>query len=190
MEHRLVQLSKTISHALRHEPWVYELEPDGAGWVPIEALLAALRDERPQWRDVSERDIARIIAESDKRRFELGDGRIRALYGHSLPGRLHKTPAVPPALLFHGTTREAAARLAREGLHPMGRQYVHLSTDQATARQVAGRKRGPAVILTIAAAEAHRHGVAFYEGNEQVWLATGVPPAWIGEPARGSDEPR
>jgi putative RNA 2'-phosphotransferase len=182
MDRDLVRLSKAISRALRHEPWVYELEPDDEGWVPVAALLEALREERPGWRGVSEREIARIIAESDKRRFELAGGRIRALYGHSLPGRLRKEPAPPPAILYHGTTREAAGRILREGLRPMGRQYVHLSTDETTAHQVAARRRGPAVLLTVAAGEAHRHGVAFYLGNEQVWLADAVPPEWISAP--------
>ena len=32
IDHR--ELSKTISHALRHEPWLYELELDDEGWTP------------------------------------------------------------------------------------------------------------------------------------------------------------
>ena len=36
-----VQLSKTVSHALRHEPWLYELELDDDGWVSVEAMLGA-----------------------------------------------------------------------------------------------------------------------------------------------------
>jgi putative RNA 2'-phosphotransferase len=64
----------------------------------------------------------------------------------------------------------------------MGRQYVHLSTDVATARQVAGRKRGAPVILTVWAGEAHRAGVPFYLGNEQVWLADAVPARYLAFP--------
>ncbi|RBH44138.1 RNA 2'-phosphotransferase, partial [Pseudomonas sp. MWU13-2860] len=45
-------LSRTGSHAVRHEPWLYELELDDAGWVPLTALLAALRVERREWRDL------------------------------------------------------------------------------------------------------------------------------------------
>lgn len=32
-------LSKTISHALRHEPWLYELELDNEGWAPTTQLI-------------------------------------------------------------------------------------------------------------------------------------------------------
>jgi putative RNA 2'-phosphotransferase len=181
MEPRLVRLSKTISHALRHAPWLYELEPDAAGWVPLDDLLAALQ-ARAGTRGASAADVAAIVAQADKRRFELRDGAIRALYGHSLPGKLARTPAAPPDLLYHGTTATALPAIRAEGLRPMGRQYVHLSTDVATARQVAGRKRGAPVILTVWAGEAHRAGVPFYLGNEQVWLADAVPARYLAFP--------
>ncbi len=182
MDRDLVRLSRTISHALRHEPWLYELELDDEGWVSVDDLLGALRDARA-WRAVSQADLERIIVESDKRRFELREGQIRALYGHSTPRRLLKTPAPPPPTLFHGTSRGALEAIRREGLRPMARQYVHLSVDEPTALQVARRKRGEPVILVVAAAEAHRQGVLFYQGNELVWLADNIPLAFIGTPA-------
>lgn len=61
----------------------------------------------------------------------------------------------------------------------MNRQYVHLSTDRETARQVARRRPGPHVILTIDAAGAHAQGVRFYRGNEGVWLSDPIPPPYI-----------
>jgi putative RNA 2'-phosphotransferase len=39
-------LSRAVSHALRHEPWLYELKLDEAGWAPIDQLLAALRESQ------------------------------------------------------------------------------------------------------------------------------------------------
>jgi RNA:NAD 2'-phosphotransferase (TPT1/KptA family) len=32
-------LPRKVSHALRHEPWLYELEVDAAGWVCLDQLL-------------------------------------------------------------------------------------------------------------------------------------------------------
>lgn len=49
----LRDVSRVASHALRHEPWLYELELDEAGWVTIEALLTALRAERSAWATLS-----------------------------------------------------------------------------------------------------------------------------------------
>src|SRR5687768_10305732 len=96
-------LSKVVAHALRHQPWVYELELDERGWVDLDSLFASLRRER-RWSDVTTSDLERVVAESDKQRYEIADGRIRARYGHSVPGRIDVTPGVPPEILFHGTT--------------------------------------------------------------------------------------
>jgi hypothetical protein len=73
----LTALSRTMSHALRHEPWLYELELDGEGWTPVEALLAALRGERNDWADLTADDFAEVIATSSKRRHEMAGGRSR-----------------------------------------------------------------------------------------------------------------
>lgn len=173
-------LSKKISHALRHEPWLYELELDDEGWVSVETLLAVLRQERPESADVQEADLNHMIESSNKRRHEIKDGRIRALYGHSVPQKLKKTPSAPPEILLHGTSPETAKIIKEEGIRPMGRQYVHLSVDIETALQV-GRRKGPTpVILKVEAGKAHKAGIAFYEGNEIVWLADFVPPEYIG----------
>lgn len=43
MQAGLSELSRVVSHALRHEPWLYELELDDAGWVSVDELLTAAR---------------------------------------------------------------------------------------------------------------------------------------------------
>ncbi len=172
------RLSKTVSHALRHQPWLYELEPDAEGWVPVEDLLAALR-QRKAWRNLGAADIAAMVEGSDKRRYEMRDGRIRALYGHSIPGKLSREPARPPNMLYHGTAPAAARSILAEGLRPMGRQYVHLSVDRAMALQVGRRKSPHPTILAVSAAAAADHGVPFYRGNDLVWLADAIPAEYI-----------
>ena len=107
------------------------------------------------------------------------NGKIRAIYGHSAPDRVVKQAAVPPSLLYHGTDSDAADKILSEGLKPMTRQYVHLSLDQHTAREVGARKDSHPVILQVRAADASRSGVAFYEGNELVWLADYIPAVFI-----------
>jgi putative RNA 2'-phosphotransferase len=173
------ELSRLVSHALRHEPWAYELELDAAGWVPVGALLGAIREVGPAWEHVGRNDLALMVASSSKRRHELDGDRIRALYGHSVPGRIVKAEAVPPAVLFHGTSPRAWETIRTEGLMPMGRQYVHLSTDLAAAAQVGRRKAGMLVLLGIRAGEASAQGVRFWQGNEMVWLTDAVPAGFI-----------
>jgi len=175
----LTALSRAVSHALRHEPWLYELELDDGGWVPVGELLVALRIEKPEWSMLSETDLAEMISRSEKKRHELHDGRIRALYGHSMPNKLLRQRADPPAFLYHGTSSEVAVLIRNDGLRPMGRQYVHLSTDRAMAQQVGGRKSQTPTILVVNAAMAHAGGVAFYRGNDLVWLADFVPSMFI-----------
>jgi putative RNA 2'-phosphotransferase len=179
MDGNLIRLSKTISHALRHKPAEYGLKLDTEGWVEIEDLLTALRKRRSAWQYVSLADIMTIIAESEKQRFELRDDRIRAFYGHSTDEKIERQPVIPPDSLYHGTTTQAATTIRKEGLRPMRRQYVHLSTDMKTARSVALRHTGQPVILHIDARKAYEQGIHFYSGNEDIWLADPIPPEFI-----------
>lgn len=175
-----VDLSRAVSRALRHEPWLYELELDDEGWVPVDQLLAALREKGGEWEAVDRAALERMLASATKRRHEFDGGRIRALYGHSLPGCIQKRPEVPPARLFHGTAQEPWAAIAVDGLLPMQRQFVHLSVDRETAMSVGRRKSTSPVVLVINAAAAASAGTTFHEGNEFVWLAASIPARFIG----------
>lgn len=175
------ELSRAISHALRHEPWLYELELDAEGWADLEQLLLALRQKGGAWAELRRQHIEEMIEKSEKKRHELRGGRIRASYGHSVPGRLQRDRQVPPAELFHGTAHDTAGIILRDGLLPMGRQFVHFSVDRETAVAVGRRKARSPALLIVAAEDAHRHGVAFYRSNEKVWLADEVPAEFIEE---------
>lgn len=124
--------------------------------------------------------LQQMIAHSDKKRHELENGKIRAAYGHSIAGRIHKEPAVPPNSLYHGTSPDVLINIQKNGLLPMHRQYVHLSADKATARSVGLRKHNRPILLEIKAKDAMEKGaVAFYRGNEQVWLSDSIPSEFI-----------
>jgi putative RNA 2'-phosphotransferase len=174
-----LELSKTVSHALRHEPWLYELEIDDEGWVSVDSVLDALRGEQLDWSNLLESDLVQMIANSDKRRHEIHEGKIRALYGHTIPGKLRKTPSTPPEFLYHGTSPKTIPSINTSGLLPMARQYIHLSVDTATATRVGKRKAKEPVVLQILAAKADSDGVRFYEGNEKIWLADHIPADYI-----------
>jgi putative RNA 2'-phosphotransferase len=176
------RLSKTVARALRHAPEQFGIELDEQGWTPVQDLLVALRKRRPEWKSLGEADLAAMIEHSTKRRYEMRDGKIRAFYGHSVREKIHETSAKPPEILYHGTTAEAARLILREGLKPMNRQYVHLSTDPATAWQIGQRRAAQPVFLEIRSADAYRAGVRFYPGNEDVWLADSIPPEFIKAP--------
>src|SRR5262245_10018346 len=91
----LSKLSKQISYILRHAPWEYELELDDEGWVAVDQLLNALNSD-PSSTEINRSIIEQMIRASSKQRHELVGDRIRALYGHSIPGKLKRTRSNPP----------------------------------------------------------------------------------------------
>ncbi|HFQ92553.1 MAG TPA: RNA 2'-phosphotransferase [Anaerolineae bacterium] len=175
----LTTLSKKMSRALRHQPEWYGVELDEAGWTATADLLAGLNRRHPWLGEVTEADLRAALARPGKRRFEMRDGRIRALYGHSVPVKIYKERQTPPEILWHGTSPNAAAQILREGLKPMRRQYVHLSSDVETAWQVGRRKAPRPVILRVQARQAFAAGVGFYDGNDTTWLADAIPPMFV-----------
>lgn len=172
------ELSKEISYALRHAPWEYELEMDENGWVEVNQLLEALNRNK-KWKEVKLPDLVSMIEKSEKKRHEIANGKIRAFYGHSIPMHICKEKQQPPSELFHGTARRFLENIKHYGLLPMSRQYVHLSVDVDTAFQVGNRHDDKPVILKIDALKAWNNGIAFYHGNEKVWLADGIPFEYI-----------
>lgn len=177
----LKKLSKLISLILRHRPGSFGLILDKEGWVDVNQLLFQIRRRNPSFMLAQVSDIEKIIETFEKKRFELKKGKIRAYYGHSEAQAVEKEKATPPEVLYQGTNPEALESIRREGLKPMTRQFVHLSTDTETARKTALRKTKTPVILEIAAKKAYDDGVHFFFGNEDVWLANSVPPEYLKE---------
>lgn len=174
-----VSLSKAMSKALRHRPERIgiTLAPDGS--VELSALVAAL-NRRGGWpRQLTEADIMEVVEHGSKQRFAVEEGRIRARYGHSIVLDEAYVPAAPPAVLYHGTSRSRLDSIMAEGLLPMNRQVVHLSTDVETAYQVGRRHGGQTVILQVDAERAAKDGIRFYRGNDSTWLADCVPAAYL-----------
>ena len=172
-------LSKAMSKALRHRPerLGITLAPDGS--VEVATLVVAL-NRRGGWpRRITEDDIMHVVEHGSKVRFAVEAGRIRARYGHSLPRTIAYRSAQPPSILYHGTSEHAAAHIATDGLLPMGRQYVHLSTDVKTAMQVGSRHGGRVVLLRVDATRALGDGIDFYRGNDTTWLCDYLPPEYL-----------
>ena len=158
------------------------MELDEGGFVPVDRLLEAL-ERFSSWPQLKAEHLEEVIRFSDKARYEIREGKIRAMYGHTVPVRLRYEPVEPPEFLWHGTSRRVEPRIRRDGLRPMDRQYVHLSVDPTSARQVGLRQDRFPVVLQIRAAEAAKAGLKFYRGNDAVWMADGVPPEFIGPPS-------
>lgn len=185
-ETRLTKLSKFLALILRHQPERFALELDGAGWASFSEVMEILQG-LPNFRWATRADVMEVVegGTDGKQRFQVEEGRIRARYGHSLDTPIHYEPCAPPPRLYHGTSPQALESIQREGLKPMGRQYVHLSTDPRTAVQVGDRHARQPVVITVYASEAQAAGSAFYRASDTVYLTRHVPPKflnWEGRP--------
>ena len=174
-----IKLSKIVSHALRHEPHLYNLNLDNEGWVEIDILIKCLIKKDPVWSTLSRKDLENMIAFSKKKRHEIKEGKIRALYGHSLETKIVYQEVMPPDFLFHGTSPKSYNMIMKSGLKPMGRQYVHLSEDIETAFKVGLRKSKSPIILKVAAQKAYANGIKFYQGGEKIFLSDRIPINYI-----------
>ena len=174
-----IKLSKEVSYALRHAPWEYELEMDDDGFVLIDQLLNSINESKSYDRPITKEDLQYIINNSDKKRHEIIDDKIRALYGHTIDNKIKKEESIPPVVLYHGTANRFLNDILSKGLLPMNRQYVHLSVDKDTALLVGKRRDNTPVLLEIDAKKAHEDGIKFYIGNDKVWLCDFVPIKYI-----------
>lgn len=175
------RISRYLSYLLRHDP--EDLRMDEYGFVSLEEVLSKLRKRFPQ---VTEKLIREIVEKSDRRRFEIKDGKIRALYGHSIRVKLDLKEDRWIKVLYHGTTGEAASRILRIGLKPMKRNWVHLSPSMEVAKLIGLRRTSKPVILEIDAEKARRGGVKFYKATDEIYLCKKVPPSFIRLHAKSS----
>lgn len=189
-------LVATVTHALRHKPEQYLLMVSAEGWTDLESLVMALRCRRREWSKLSCADLRQWVQAMSVRRFELRGDQIRALYGHSLEHVVVGDQRKPPEVLWHGTISGALDSIRQNGLLPMGRKLVHLTSDQKYAGDVADSKGntafrdevempdadpsgGPTLILTVRAVEAFDAGVQFWQANDHVWLADPIPAQFV-----------
>lgn len=176
MSNRVQRHSYRLSYLLRHSPESGNLVLDSQGWVSVEAVLTST--------GMSREDLQAAVEQNDKNRFELDPVRdsIRARQGHSVEVDLGLEPVAPPAVLYHGTVRDALPALFASGLLPMSRQYVHLSSSVAVAENVAGRRsQGESMLLLIDAAGLAAAGIPIYCSTNGVYLASTVPPQFLSE---------
>jgi len=171
-----VKVSKLMAYILRHSPGEFGLKPDREGFVPLDELLKALRAVYP---DVTEDFVREIVKRDPKGRYEIRGGKIRARYGHSFKVKLDHEEDTESRVLYHGTPRRNLPRIMREGLRPMRRQFVHLSTSREEAIET-GRRHGRDVVLLIIDADClRRKGLRVYKAGKHVRIVERVPPECI-----------
>jgi putative RNA 2'-phosphotransferase len=177
MNKQHTKISKFLSLVLRHQPEAIGIELDAQGWVEIDVLLEACA---VNGRPLSRADLDYVVTHNNKKRFAISeDGRrIRASQGHSIEVELGYEAAVPPELLYHGTAVRNLDSIRQKGLLKGQRHHVHLSLDEATAKNV-GQRHGTAVVLTIRTKDMVGAGFPFFVSANGVWLTDHVPATFI-----------
>lgn len=107
---------------------------DEHGWADVGELIEGIRKST----DFDMAMLEKIVAEDEKQRYSFNEDKtlIRANQGHSIPVDVELEQKAPPVILWHGTGEKFTASIDAEGLIPKSRLYVHLSSDQETARKV------------------------------------------------------
>lgn len=169
--------SRFLSYALRHKPQVAGITVDAHGWASVDALVAGVQREFPEF---THETLDEVVRSNDKKRFEydLTGTMIRARQGHSIPVDLGLAPMTPPDVLFHGTARHNADSIYKTGIHAGTRHAVHLSEDRDTAINV-GSRHGVPVVISIRAREMHDAGHVFTRSANGVWLVKEVPVKFL-----------
>lgn len=170
------RLVGTLTHALRHRPEKYGIQLDEHGWANLAILLTNLHMLDVHWAWLTERDLVWLLQAEADERFECRDGQIRALYGHSVKGVRAAVRRLPPPVLYHATDASILPNVLTDGLEPMNRCYVHLTSDPAYASCVGASKNQDWVLLAVDTAPAIRSGCEFYQANSHVWQTTSIPP--------------
>ena len=86
---------------------------------------------------------------------------------------------IPPAILYHGTAFKNLESIKKEGIKKMNRQYVHLSADKETAKNVATRHSEKYIIFEIDTEAMLKENYKFYLSENKVWLTDFVPSKFI-----------
>ena len=170
-----VQMSKLLSLMLRHRPDEFGLEMDQYGFVDLHAVLAALQKKNA---DLTADDIASVVNEGEKKRFEIVDARIRARYGHSFRIELGVESSQPPEFLYKGVDPSAAQAVILEGLCPKDREYLHLSFDADVAQQLSSRPGKRGAVIRIDAQRAFEADVPFYDCGPTI-LTEEIPAEFL-----------
>jgi putative RNA 2'-phosphotransferase len=169
------RISRFLTYLLRHRPKEYPLVFDTRGFVDWRDLVELVEE---RFYDVTENDIRAVVTDSQKKRFELQENKVRATYGHSFPVDLSEETMEPPDNLYYGTARDLAQSMLRNGLKPRDRQYVHLSGSVEEAESVARRHDPAPAVIIVDARGAHGEGIRFHQTGP-LFLVENVPAKFL-----------
>lgn len=162
------KLSIFLSLILRHKPETISITLDKHGWANVKDLIAGINSTG---RTIDMKTLEEIVRTDNKGRYSFNDSKtlIRANQGHSIPVYVDLKEETPPGTLYHGTATRFLDSIKKQGIKPMKRLYVHLSSDFETAIKV-GSRHGSSAVLAIDTEQMYKDGAKFYLSENGVWL--------------------
>ena len=170
-----VKVSKFLSFILRHKPQDYGLHLDKHGFTDFNKVSDVLKNK---FSGVKEEDVKYIVDTDPNNRFQIKGETIRARYGHSVEVKPMGDYSKIPDVLYHGTSPQNAKSILKEGLKPIKRKFVHLSSNEDDALRVGKRKAYYPVILAIDSKIAESDGIRFWREG-RIFLTKEIPLKYI-----------
>ena len=168
------RLTRSLAYMLRHQPDEFDLEVDRYGWAELGEVVRALTERVGS--PVEEEDVHEALAAADRPRYEVKEGRIRALYGHSIevdPGDSDE----PPDELYAVVRGRDVPNVERDGLKSVRRTFIHLSLTKEDARDAGRRLARRYAVVTVAAGDAWEDGIDFYD-RTSIFLSEEETALW------------
>lgn len=169
----VIRKGKHLAFLLRHDQDAFDKGLiDNNGWRNVSELI---KNE-----GYSKELLDEIVETNNKQRYEYNSdkSKIRARQGHSINVDVNLTEAIPPSVLYHGTSTKALESIYKQGIVKGDRLYVHLSKDEETALKV-GSRHGTPYVLKIDTEQMIKDGLKFYISNNGVWLTEYVNSKYI-----------
>ncbi|RLE53702.1 MAG: RNA 2'-phosphotransferase [Candidatus Methanomethylicota archaeon] len=177
---RRLRLSKLMSAILRHIAKDIGLNVTKDGWVSISEMVSKIKQWKPENYSWVENEHVVAIAEVDaKGRFEVSGGLIRARYGHTMDVEIPLPEDNEVSVLYHGTSSSNLKDIMEQGIKPMERRKVHLTSSLEEALESARRKGIDVVILEVDARKLRSKGYKTLKAGKHVYVTDYVPPDCI-----------
>lgn len=165
-------VSRAVLRVLRHGHESASVQHDRFGLFQLNDFAVVLRS---QFRTMAHHNIVecwdRVIDSLVvDEKIEIRNGKIRALYGHSIRGIIVGEMKWPEIPLFHATSQRHLDSILKNGLRPQGRTYVHLTSQIEYASRIFKNHSfdGHPVLLEVDASRLKDHDVTFRQPNSHV----------------------
>jgi putative RNA 2'-phosphotransferase len=169
------RITRSLAYMLRHQPEEFDLRVDQYGWADLGEVVHALTEKLGE--PIEAADVQAAVDSGDRRRYEVREDKVRALYGHSIPIEPGE-PSEPPEAVYVGVSRPDAERARRHGLRSGRRRFLHLAASEEDAVEMGRRLGREYAVVTVRAREASAAGIHFYD-RYSLWLSDPVPTEFL-----------